>query len=101
MISHPACNGLRCRPASTAVNENARPDVLTWRSIASSKICPFGRDEIAGLVAAYEKSLKTLRLRHRSDPITQLVARKIFEIGRAGVRNPLQLSRLSIKDLGA
>lgn len=61
---------------------------------------PLGPEEIELLVAAYEQTLKTLELRDRSDPITNLVARKIIEIGQTGIRDPLQLSALAIKALG-
>jgi hypothetical protein len=62
---------------------------------------PFGPDDIARLVTAYEQTLKTLGLKDRSDPITELVARKIFEIGQTGIRDPTQLAQLAIRDLGA
>ena len=62
---------------------------------------PFGPDEIARLVAAYEETLKTLGLKDRSDPITELVARRIIEISQTGVRDPAQLAKLAIEDLGA
>ena len=59
----------------------------------------FGPEEIGCLVTAYEETLKALALADRSDPITQLVARKIFEIGQTGVRDPLQISRQAVTDL--
>ena len=62
---------------------------------------PFGPDEIARLVTAYEETLKALGLKDRNDPITELVARKIFEIGQTGVRDSTQLAQLAIRDLGA
>ena len=62
---------------------------------------PFGPDEIARLVAAYERTLEALGLADRSDPITELVARKIIEISQTGVRDPALLSTRTIKDLGA
>jgi hypothetical protein len=62
---------------------------------------PFGPDEIARLVAAYERTLGALGLKDRSDPITELVARKIIEISQTGVRDPLLLARRAIDDLGA
>ena len=61
---------------------------------------PLGPDEISQLVAGYEKTLKGLGLRDRNDPITQLVARKVFEIAQTGVRDPLQLASIAVKDLG-
>jgi hypothetical protein len=62
---------------------------------------PFGPDEIARLVAAYERTLEALGLADRSDPITELVARKIIEISQTGVRDPTLLAKRTIKDLGA
>ena len=74
------------------------PDMAIYRILQN---CPLGPDEIARLVAAYEEALKALGLKDRSDLITELVARKIIEIGQTGVRDPLQLARLAIKALGA
>jgi hypothetical protein len=56
-----------------------------------------GPEEIDRLVTAYEETLKALELSDRSDPITHMVARKIFELGQTGVRDPLQISALAIK----
>lgn len=61
---------------------------------------PLGPDEISRLVSAYKETLKALGLKDRSDPITQMVARKIIEIGQTGVRDPLQLSTLAVRELG-
>ncbi len=61
----------------------------------------FGPDDIDRLVAAYERTLKALGLKVRSDPITELVARKIVEIGQTGVRDPRQISQLAIEALGS
>jgi hypothetical protein len=74
------------------------PEMAIYRILQNS---PFGPDEIARLVTAYEETLKSLGLKDRSDPITELVARKIIEIGQTGVRDARQLARLAIKDLGA
>ena len=60
----------------------------------------FGPDDIDRMVAAYEATLKALGLKDRSDPITELVARKIVEISQTGVRDPQQLSQLAVEDLG-
>lgn len=62
---------------------------------------PLGPEEIGRLVTAYEASLKSLGLADRTDPITEIVARKIIEIGETGVRDPLQISKLALRDLGA
>jgi hypothetical protein len=36
----------------------------------------------------------------RGDPIAELIARKIIELGQRGVRDAKQLSSLAIKELG-
>jgi hypothetical protein len=61
---------------------------------------PLGPEEIAILSDAYERTLRGLGLVDRNDPITELVARKIIELGQRGVREAAQLSELAIKELG-
>lgn len=61
---------------------------------------PMGPEEIAVLTEAYEATLKKLRLVDRSDPITQLIAQKIIEIGQRGIRDSEQISALATKELG-
>jgi hypothetical protein len=60
----------------------------------------FGPKDIARLVAAYEPTLRALRLKDRDDPITQLVAEKIIAIGRLGIEDPDEISKLALKELG-
>jgi hypothetical protein len=62
---------------------------------------PLDPEDIERLVAAYETTLQALELSDRSDPITQLVAQKIFELSRTGMRDPVQISALAIQALGA
>jgi hypothetical protein len=61
---------------------------------------PLGPEEISRLTKAYERTLKTLRLKDRDDPLTQLIAKKIFEIGQTGIEDPAEISKLAIKQLG-
>jgi len=44
--------------------------------------------------------LRSLGLVDRNDPIAEIVARKIIEIGQTGVRDPADISALAIKELG-
>ena len=60
------------------------------------KTLPMGPEEIAVLAEAYEHTLRKLNLVERSDPVTQLIAKKIIEIGQRGERNPQKLSELAI-----
>jgi hypothetical protein len=50
--------------------------------------------------SAYEQTLRALRLKDRDDPITQLVAEKIIAIGRLGIEDPAEISKLTLKELG-
>ena len=61
---------------------------------------PLGPDEIQRVVAAYEETLHTLGLRDRDDPITLIVAKKVFEIAQTGIEDPAAISKLAIKQLG-
>lgn len=60
----------------------------------------FGPDEIERLVKAYELTLRALGLKDRSDPITQIVAEKIIMVGRFGIEDPAEISKLVLKELG-
>jgi hypothetical protein len=56
--------------------------------------------DIERLVTAYEHTLRALRLKKRDDPITQLIAEKIIAIGRLGIEDPAEISKLALKELG-
>src|SRR6266481_3251050 len=49
---------------------------------------PLGPDEIQRLVNAYNETLRALGLKDRDDPLTGLVARKVFEIAQTGIGDP-------------
>jgi hypothetical protein len=59
----------------------------------------FEPKDIERFVVAYEQTLRALRLKDRSDPITQLVAEKIIAIGRLGIEDPTEISKLALKEL--
>jgi hypothetical protein len=61
---------------------------------------PMAPEEIDRLSTAYEQTLKALSLKDRNDPLTEMIAKKIIEIGQTGVKEPAQISKLAIKDLG-
>jgi hypothetical protein len=52
------------------------------------------------MAEAYESALRLLGLIDRSDPITEILAKKIIEIAETGERNPQRLSALAIKQIG-
>ncbi|TWB93125.1 hypothetical protein FBZ93_111164 [Bradyrhizobium macuxiense] len=67
------------------------------RFLQGSKLNP---EEIERLNSAYVQTLRSLGLVDRNDPIAELVARKILKIGAAGVRDPAEISKLAVKQLG-
>jgi hypothetical protein len=59
----------------------------------------FGPDEIKVLTTAYEDALRALRLTNRSDPATELIAKKIIELAQRGERDPVRLRERAIQGL--
>lgn len=60
----------------------------------------FGPDDVEGLTKAYEAALQLLRLVDRTDPVTDIVAKKIIAVARAGERDPAHICARAIKELG-
>ena len=48
----------------------------------------------------YEDCLRILKLTNRSDPFTEIVAKAIFAIAQTGVRDPVQLRKLALEQIG-
>jgi hypothetical protein len=59
----------------------------------------FGPEEIENLSAAYESALLALALPDRDDRVTEIIAQRIIEAARAGIRDPEALCAAAIKDL--
>ena len=59
----------------------------------------FNQDDIDRLAAAYEDALRALHISDRDDPINQIIAQRIIEGARTGVRDPGDLCKMAIKDL--
>lgn len=61
---------------------------------------PLRREEIKVLTEAYEHALQKLGLVDRNDPIAEMLAKKIIELGQRGVRQAEQLIEMAMKELG-
>jgi hypothetical protein len=59
----------------------------------------FNQDDIDRLAAAHEEALRALPISDRDDPINQVVAQRIIEGPRTGVRDPGELCKMAIKYL--
>ncbi|MCK1605447.1 hypothetical protein IVB02_29630 [Bradyrhizobium sp. 166] len=60
---------------------------------------PLGPDEIARLSTAYEQALHAIGVEDRSDPLTELIAKKIIEIGQTGLKDPAQICSRAVEAL--
>ena len=58
--------------------------------------CLLGPEDIVDLVAAYEQVLLALGISDRDDPMTELVAKKVFELGQMGVRDPTKICSVAV-----
>jgi hypothetical protein len=52
------------------------------------------------LTQAFDLALKGLRLINRNDPICEIVAHKVIEIGLDGTGDPHEIADQTIKQLG-
>ena len=57
---------------------------------------PLGPEDIDGLVKALEQALIVLGINDRNHPMTELVAKRVFEIRQMGVRDPGKICRLAV-----
>lgn len=84
------------RAASCSWAEGTRMPIR--RLIQDSKLRP---DEIKMLTRAFDHALRLLSLvDRRDDPLAEMVARKIIEVGTIDVRDPAEISRIAVKQLG-
>jgi hypothetical protein len=56
----------------------------------------FSPEVVIAMSTAFRDALKTLRL-NRSDPLNEIVARKIIETARQGEHDPHRLAALPVK----
>jgi hypothetical protein len=60
---------------------------------------PLGPEEIRRLTDAYERTLNALSIKDRNDPLTEFIAKRIFELGQTGLKDPKQISARAIEEL--
>jgi hypothetical protein len=60
-----------------------------------------GSEDSERLKQAFNLALNGLHLVDRHDPICDIVARKVIEIGLDGTRDPPEIAALTIKQLGS
>lgn len=61
---------------------------------------PMGPEEVNRMTTAFDKALLTIGIKDRSDPMAEMIAKKIVEIAQTGVRDPVEISAQAIRELG-
>jgi hypothetical protein len=75
-----------------------RPAMAIYRLLQHSAFTP---EDIVPIGAAYEDCLRVLKLTNRDDPFTEIIAKAVFEVAQTGVRDPVQIRELALKQIGA
>jgi hypothetical protein len=75
-----------------------RSAMAIYRLLQHSAFTP---EDIVRIGAAYEDCLRILKLANRTDPLTEIIAKAVFEIAQTGVRDPIQIRELALKQIGA
>jgi hypothetical protein len=60
----------------------------------------FGPEDIERITSAYEKMLVLLRLKDRTDAMTEVIAKRIIEIAQTGQKDPELICTLALKSMG-
>jgi hypothetical protein len=50
--------------------------------------------------SAFDNTLRKLHLVDRNDPVSEIVARKVIEIGASGVTNGVAITEIAVRQLG-
>jgi hypothetical protein len=59
----------------------------------------FGPEAVKAMSVAYEGILRSLRLADRSDPMTVIVAKKIIDVAKTGLRDAGAIQLAVLKEL--
>jgi len=59
----------------------------------------FGPKAVKAMTTAFEDTLLELKLTDRTDPLTEVVARKIIEAAKLGERDPTRLRDIVLKSI--
>lgn len=58
-----------------------------------------GPDEIENLNLAFRQALRSLHLVERNDPLTEMVAKKVIEVGATGIRDAAEIAKIAVGQL--
>ena len=55
--------------------------------------------EISRIMTAYEKTLHTLSVKDRDDPLTEMIAKTVIKVAQTNIADPAEISAQAIKEL--
>ncbi|WP_038959830.1 hypothetical protein [Bradyrhizobium japonicum] len=61
---------------------------------------PLGPEEITRAFESYEEALRSIGVQDQNDPLTELIAKKIIEIGQTGLKDPSEICVRAVEELG-
>ena len=101
---NPHAKGRRMASLETPTDLNPNgvrdiPGALTIRPLFNADSGVFGPEDIKPIVAAFEDTLRAMRLVDRSDPVVTLVAKVVIEIAKQGERDPIRLREKVVQRL--
>ena len=79
------------------VTEGGEGEMTIRRLLQNSSVSP---EEVVRLRIAYQKTLDSLHLVDRSDPVSEIVAKRVIQVAGTGVRDPAQICKIALKELG-
>jgi hypothetical protein len=59
-----------------------------------------GADEIEILTRAFDQALRSLSVVDHNDPLTEMIAQKVTEIGATTIRDPAEIAKMAVKKIG-
>ena len=99
LTAESACSGsTRCAICKSREKTSREKTVTIRRLLKASGLA--GLQEVERrLNRAYRDVLRSLHLPDRNDPIAEIVAKTVIEIGATGVREPSEISKIAVKRL--
>ena len=86
------CPPARLGPFFRQPSRVGKRAMAIYRWLANTPLAETGH-----LIAAYELTLLALDLVDRSDPLTEMIADKVIEIGATGLKDPAEISKRVMK----
>ena len=60
----------------------------------------WAQEDIERLTKAFERTLRTVGIQDRNDVLSELIAKKVIEIGQTGSKDPDLICARAIEELG-